>query len=79
MTGPYFVVPKGTPASRCRSCDARIYWIVTDAGRRMPVDCGADARCVLPTAAAPGLGFSHFATCPDAGRWRTPCGQEEAR
>lgn len=46
-----FVIPEGTRASACISCDATIYWVRTRAGKRMPLD--AD-------------GTSHFATCPAA-------------
>jgi hypothetical protein len=41
---------------RCRSCGAPIKWTVTVGGKRMPVDRGSRE--------------SHFATCPDAKRWR---------
>ena len=50
-----FEIPAGTPSAVCRGCRATIYWIVTAAGRRMPVD--AD-------------GVSHFATCPDHAKFR---------
>lgn len=40
----------------CRSCGAPIVWIVTRGGKRMPVDEGSRE--------------SHFATCPDAAKWR---------
>jgi hypothetical protein len=50
-----FDVPDGTPARSCRSCGADIWWIVTAAGKKMPVD--AD-------------GTSHFATCPNAAQHR---------
>lgn len=45
------------PARACRSCDATIHWIVTPAGRRMPVNPD---------------GTSHFATCPNAEQHRKP-------
>lgn len=32
-------VPQGTPAAKCRGCDATIYWITTKYGRKSPVDC----------------------------------------
>jgi len=40
---------------KCRSCGAPIEWVKTDAGKWMPVDPD---------------GTSHFATCPDAEKWR---------
>lgn len=63
----------------CRSCGAEIIWAWTSAGRRMPVDAKPEIRIVLrpgdPPSAGPRAGTiathtSHFATCPDAGRWR---------
>lgn len=39
----------------CRTCHARIVWIVTEAGRKMPVNLD---------------GVSHFATCKHAKEWR---------
>lgn len=70
--------------SSCRSCGARVIWTVTENGKRMPVDeaPSADGRFVLELdghavvavygAPAPWTGYaSHFATCPNAGEWRT--------
>lgn len=51
-----FAVPPSAPVKACRSCGAKIVWIVTTAGRRMPLD--------VPS------GESHFATCPDHRTWR---------
>lgn len=51
-----FDVPEGTPITECRSCGESIQWIRTKRGKNMPVD--------YPE------GTSHFATCPDAQRWR---------
>lgn len=46
----------------CRSCARPIVWCMTTSGTRHPVDEPA-----TPGAAT----VSHFATCPDAGKWRT--------
>jgi hypothetical protein len=43
--------------SRCRSCDAMIVWCMTPRQKRAPVNPD---------------GTSHFASCPDADRWRKP-------
>lgn len=52
-----FQIPPGTPASRCRSCSATVFWIVTPRGRKMPLD---------------GDGTSHFVSCPQAAQHRRP-------
>jgi hypothetical protein len=72
--GPFFDVPATTRQERCRSCHAPIYWIRTLGGKLMPVDCavegGAPPVHNPPWPALPGRGVSHFATCPEADRWR---------
>lgn len=53
-----FTIPEGWQVSdlgACRSCGERIAWCITPAGKRAPVDPD---------------GTSHFATCPQADRWR---------
>lgn len=52
----------------CRSCGRCIVWLVTDKGRRMPVD----PEGVKPgeTVYEHGRHVSHFATCPQADQWR---------
>lgn len=75
VKGPWFDVPGGTPAAECRSCSAEIYWITTPAGKRMPVDCDVDGGYSPDATRGPALdpnghGVSHFATCPQAGKWR---------
>lgn len=69
-SGPWFDVPAGTPPASCRSCDEEVYWITTTHGKRMPVDCTIDGA-YAPTDRANGHGVSHFATCPEADKWRT--------
>ena len=51
------VIPINARPQKCKTCDARIFWVETDAGKRMPVDPD---------------GSSHFATCPDANAHRKP-------
>lgn len=46
--------PEGEPGE-CRSCHAPVLWRLTAKGKRAPFDQD---------------GTSHFATCPDATRWR---------
>jgi hypothetical protein len=55
---------------RCRSCNARIIWFETAAGRRMPVD--ADTVEAEDVELDLQRHVSHFATCPDANRHRKP-------
>lgn len=43
------------PASKCRACKARIHWITSKKGKRMPIQ--ADA-------------LSHFAGCPHAYKFK---------
>jgi ferredoxin len=54
-TAVRFPIPAGTRPSTCRGCDRTVFWIVTEAGRKMPVDPD---------------GISHFATCPEAASFR---------
>ena len=56
--------------SKCRSCGEEIIWLKTDGGRNIP----ADADTVDDKGATifdPEQMISHFATCPDANKWRT--------
>lgn len=72
--------------STCRSCGARITWLETDGGKKIPVDedpvpygnivvIGGMAH-VIGTRDVSELAFvepryrSHFATCPQAKEWR---------
>jgi len=57
-------IPAGTPAARCAKCPATIYWIITDAGKRMPVSVSYSNECHAPTETAAGAGVAHFADCP---------------
>lgn len=80
MTKPpqFFSVPRLTRPSQCRSCKSEIFWIITDSGARMPVDCDprrvykhtASEGAKAPTDTASGRGVSHFATCPNAAQHR---------
>ena len=74
----FFTVPAGTPARECQGCRATIYWIETEAGKRMPVSCDVEGG-VRPQRVGgslggvervPGIGVSHFTNCPMAGAFR---------
>lgn len=53
----------------CKSCSAEIVWLVTSLNKMIPVDAdsiddhGAEVF-------DPDQMTSHFATCPDADKWR---------
>ncbi len=53
-----FAIPDDADRSRCRSCGEPIAWIVTDNGKKMPVELATNE--------------SHFARCPEAVKWRKP-------
>ncbi len=78
MTAPppivhWLTVPAGSHVGECRSgkCRARIFWIKTERGKDMPVDCGV-AGGYEPTALSDGKGVSHWGTCADTERFRRP-------
>ena len=55
---------------RCRSCNARIIWLKTEAGANMPVDADTVERD--QETFDPKEHVSHFATCPNANAHRRP-------
>jgi hypothetical protein len=62
---------------RCSSCNARIIWFTTAAGRQHPVDADSvtmgDEDLDLQTRSHPeGRHISHFSTCPNAAKHRKP-------
>ena len=59
-----YAIPEGTESTRCRSCGATIYFVITDKGKRMPTN--AD-------------GTSHFASCDDPKRFRKKDRKEATR
>jgi hypothetical protein len=65
--------------SACRSCGAPIFFAKTTTGGTMPLDEQPENRVVLdasagepPVARVVRTYTSHFATCPDAARFRRP-------
>jgi hypothetical protein len=54
--------------TRCKGCNARIIFLETSSGKRMPVD--ADTVDPSEEAFVPGKHKSHFATCSKAGDFR---------
>jgi hypothetical protein len=61
----------GPEANTCRSCGAAIIWIVTENGKRMPLD--ERVLTIITDAGKAVKGRqSHFSTCPQAANWRSP-------
>lgn len=63
--------------SNCRTCGAEIVWMKTRAGKNIPVDVPkfekgeiANEAVLTATEFNPKTMKSHFATCPDAQKWR---------
>lgn len=65
----------------CRSCDARIVWMITNADKNMPVNADSvdelELTWTFPKGSMvskplfdPEQHESHFATCKDADSWR---------
>lgn len=65
-----FSLPKGATLrqSVCRSCNAPIFWMVTKADKKMPLDIRSQR--LEPNGERSYL--SHFATCPQANQHRRP-------
>ena len=64
---------------KCRSCGAAVVWVITPAGKKMPVDAKPVSGFVLDenengtvNAFSGKVYVSHFATCPDSEAWRKP-------
>jgi hypothetical protein len=72
------VIPANT--TKCSTCQAEIFWAVTENDKRMPVDAKPQKRLVLehrgselpPLARVVDTFVSHFATCAQAAQHRKP-------
>jgi len=78
----------GRDLSSCKSCQAPILWAKSFAGNSMPLDATAtpggqwqvDERGIAYTDKSAPLGHvSHFATCPDAKRFKKPVTAGQSR
>lgn len=67
--------------SECKTCHAKIIWVVTPSGKSMPLDARAETVWVLdpegaqqgsPRAKPMQAYRSHFSTCVDAAQHRRP-------
>lgn len=64
-------IPARTPASRCRSCNAWVYWVTMRSDKKLPVSIDrSNPEHGHPTYTTTGHGQAHFADCPHADRWR---------
>lgn len=52
-----FAIPRGARPSKCKSCGARVFWVTTPNGKKMPANPD---------------GVSHFDTCVNAAAHRRP-------
>ena len=60
---------QNTGVGKCRSCARSIVWMPTAKGKTMPVDAETVGRDDTEYDPAKGH-ISHFATCPDAQKFR---------
>ena len=54
-----FAIPQGASRSRCRACNAELFWVPMKSGRKMPVEPRGN-----------GMGVSHWERCPGRERFR---------
>jgi hypothetical protein len=62
------MIPQIGKPTHCRSCGADIVWLATNNNKMMPVN--ADTVDKHDIAYEQGRHTSHFATCPQADKWR---------
>jgi hypothetical protein len=55
--------------AKCRACKAEIMWMTTTNGKKIPVDIETVGD-IGATVFDPDTMVSHFATCPDAEKFR---------
>ena len=67
-TAQYFDVHETARPFRCRTCRTECFWIRTEKGEALLVDCGAPGG-ITPSFPRPGRGVAHFGTCPHAKQW----------
>jgi len=58
--------------SQCRSCQAPMVWLKTRSGKKCPVDLSSMEQAINKDKIIfdPQTMISHFATCPDAEKYR---------
>jgi hypothetical protein len=66
--------------TRCRSCSKPIRFVPTQTGKQIPLDLESEERRVAVVdgkATVVETWLAHFATCPEANRWRKKKRREE--
>lgn len=61
--------------SRCKSCNAKIIWVITENNKKMPINFESKKRELVYRPETGKVHFeniyeSHFSTCPDAKKFR---------
>lgn len=58
----------------CKSCGKKIMWVKTEEGRNMPIDYDPELEHLFADGHPVEFDYdsmvSHFATCPEADKWR---------
>jgi hypothetical protein len=64
----YFEIPPNSRASKCKGCQATVYFVPNQHGRMVPVDPDADSSTYppAPQKGQEGRGLNHFQNCPHA-------------
>jgi hypothetical protein len=71
-TPGYYRIPAGTMPKTCRGCEATVYQVMTEQGRKL-LSATFDRECVRPTPSQHGVGVDHEEhDCPDAARFADP-------
>ncbi len=68
-TVPFYSVPPGTPASKCRgaNCGKTVFWIMTPRGKMLLVDCDVEGGR-RPSAAVDPKQLDAFSSTPERER-----------
>lgn len=71
---PVPIPPAGRSLESCRSCGKPIFWVESKNKTPMPLDARPLAAFTVDAegkaSITPAVYGSHFATCPQADRWR---------
>ncbi len=59
-----YAIPPGARPVRCKSCDARIVWAITEGGHPIPL-----SLATVEERDGVRYALAHFADCPEAKQW----------